>query len=139
MWCQRKVAGDVSTNLLGGANGVEVARRIAEAIHKLHRANLPTDKTHTMTDELRILRECFDKLSAQKPEWTGRLAKLIIGCEELGTSLPAPSVCGIHRDFYSSQVIVDADRLWLIDFDCFCLGDPGLDLGNFIGHVTVVG
>jgi thiamine kinase-like enzyme len=27
-------------------------------------------------------------------------------------------------------------RLWLIDFDCFCSGDPGLDVGNFIGHVT---
>ena len=27
-------------------------------------------------------------------------------------------------------------RLWLIDFDLYCLGDPGLDAGNFIGHVT---
>ena len=26
--------------------------------------------------------------------------------------------------------------LWLIDFDLYCLGDPGLDAGNFIGHVT---
>ena len=136
MWCQRKVAGHVSTDLLTGGNGVGVARRIADAIHKLHRANLPTDKTHTMADELRILRECFNKLSAQKPEWIGRLAKLRVGCEEHGLSLPARPVCGIHRDFYSSQVIVDGSRLWLIDFDCFCLGDPGLDIGNFIGHVT---
>jgi thiamine kinase-like enzyme len=89
-----------------------------------------------MADELRILRECFARMSAQMPKWTGRLAKAMVGCEQLGSSLATPKACGIHRDFYSSQVIVDGARLWLIDFDCFCAGDPGLDVGNFIGHVT---
>lgn len=136
MWCQRKVAGEVATKLLTGASGVAVARRIATAIHKLHRANLPTEKTHTMADELRILRECFAKMAAQHPRSSARLIKLMADCETLGATLNAPHCCGIHRDFYSSQVIVEGDRLWLIDFDCFCLGDPGLDVGNFIGHVT---
>ena len=27
-------------------------------------------------------------------------------------------------------------RIYLIDFDLYCLGDPGLDVGNFIGHMT---
>lgn len=43
--------------------------------------------------------------------------------------------CGIHRDFYADQVIVDGDRLFLIDFDLYCMGDPALDVGNFLGHV----
>lgn len=151
MWCQRKVAGEVATRLLAGPEGVTAARRIAEAIHKLHRANLPADRAHGMADELRILHECFGKLAAAKPEWTGRIAKLQIGCARLGAQLPAPRVCGIHRDFYSAQVIIERategacrsgvnaalrGRLWLLDFDLFCLGDPGLDVGNFIGHVT---
>ena len=50
--------------------------------------------------------------------------------------MPAPKTCGIHRDFYPAQVIVDGGRLWLIDFDLYCQGDPGLDAGNFIGHVA---
>jgi hypothetical protein len=33
-------------------------------------------------------------------------------------------------------VIVDGGRLWLLDFDLYCQGDPGLDVGNFIGHIT---
>ncbi len=136
MWCQRKVTGEVATKLLAGESGVAIARRIAEAIHKLHRTNLPTDRVHTMADELRILRECFARMSEQMPKWTGRLAKLMVGCEKVGASLATPKARGIHRDFYSSQVIVDGARLWLIDFDCFCSGDPGLDVGNFIGHVT---
>ena len=29
-----------------------------------------------------------------------------------------------------------AYRLFLIDFDLHCEGDPGLDIGNFLGHIT---
>jgi aminoglycoside phosphotransferase (APT) family kinase protein len=109
---------------------------VAEAIHKLYRAGVPTEKSHSMEDELRILRECFAKVAAIRPAWTGRLAKLQIACEQLGASVGNPTTCGIHRDFYSAQVIVDNPRLWLIDFDLYCQGDPGLDVGNFIGHIT---
>jgi thiamine kinase-like enzyme len=31
---------------------------------------------------------------------------------------------------------VDGSRLWLIDFDLYCTGDPALDVGNFVGHLT---
>jgi hypothetical protein len=119
---------------------------VAAAIHKLHRAGVPTEKAHPMADELRILRTCFEKVLRLRPEWTERLGRLLAACEKLGCNLPPPVACGIHRDFYSSQVIVEgppADcfsaagaRLWLIDFDLYCLGDPGLDVGNFIGHIT---
>jgi thiamine kinase-like enzyme len=42
----------------------------------------------------------------------------------------------VHRDFYADQIIVSAKRVWLIDFDLYCNGDPGLDVGNFLGHLT---
>jgi hypothetical protein len=136
MWFQRKVSGVTAEKLLGGCDGVPLARRIAEAIHKLHSANVPAEKRHGMADELKILRECFAKVAALKPEWSRRLERLMVACERLGATVPEPAACGIHRDFYSSQVIVDGARLWLIDFDLYCLGDPGLDVGNFIGHIT---
>ena len=50
--------------------------------------------------------------------------------------MPEPRVCGIHRDFYPAQVVVQEARIYLIDFDLYCLGDPALDIGNFIGHMT---
>ena len=31
---------------------------------------------------------------------------------------------------------VDGNRLYLLDFDLYCMADPGLDIGNFIGHLT---
>ena len=33
-------------------------------------------------------------------------------------------------------MIVDGPHLHLIDFDLYCEGDPGLDIGNFLGHLT---
>jgi aminoglycoside phosphotransferase (APT) family kinase protein len=51
-------------------------------------------------------------------------------------AVPEPVECGIHRDFYADQVIVDGERLYLIDFDLYCVGDPALDIGNFLGHIT---
>jgi hypothetical protein len=135
MWFQRKVPGVTATALLSGAGGVALARQIAAAAHKLHGAQLTTERTHTMADELRILRECLAKVAALKPDGLRRLEKLMNAVEKLGASFAPAGLCGIHRDFYPAQVIVDGLHLCLIDFDLFCAGDPGLDLGNFIAHM----
>jgi hypothetical protein len=135
MWFQRKVPGATATDLLSGSAGAELGRRIATAAHKLHQASLPTERTHSMADELHILRECLAKVVALKPEWRDRLDRSMRAAEHLGAAVSQPRLCGIHRDFYPAQVIVDGPRLWLIDFDLFCQGDPGLDIGNFIGHM----
>jgi aminoglycoside phosphotransferase (APT) family kinase protein len=136
MWFQRKVPGQTATQLLAGPDGTRLAARVAEAIHKLHRANVPAERSHHMADELRILHECLVKVMEQKPDWRARLEKVLQASDALGASVPAPQECGIHRDFYPAQVVVDGERIYLIDFDLYCLGDPALDVGNFLGHMT---
>jgi len=135
MWFQRTVPGQTATRLLPGPDGVELGRRVAEAIHKLHRANLQTERRHGMAEELRILEECLTQLKVRTPEWSSRLERVLAACRHLGAGIREPTVCGIHRDFYPAQVIVNDSRLWLIDFDLYCVGDPALDPGNFIGHM----
>ena len=136
MWFQRKVPGSSAESLLRGRDGPAVARRIAEAIHKVHCAKVPTDKQHTIEDELNILRDCLSQVATLRPDWMLRLQRVLRGCERLSANTPSPIPCGIHRDFYSSQMIIDGARLWLLDFDLYCSGDRGLDIGNFIGHIT---
>ena len=89
-----------------------------------------------MTDELRILHECLPRVGDAHPRLQRRLARLLTACDRRGASVAEPRSCGIHRDFYPAQVLLDGARLWLIDFDLYCKGDPALDVGNFIGHVT---
>ena len=137
MWLQRSVEGPTLTNLLAGPDGVSLARRTAEAAHKLHRAGIASIHRHTIADELHILDRCFAGVAVAIPEFASRLVRLADACHRVGATLPAPAWCGSHRDFYSDQVVVDRNgRLFLVDFDMYCEADPGLDIGNFLGHVT---
>jgi len=136
VWLQRKIAGELATNVLLGPQGLQLARRTAEALCKLHRAGVPTERVHTMADELRILHEHLPCVSRLRPEWRHRIERLLEACVRLGASVPTPTACGIHRDFYPAQLMVRKGRLFLLDFDLYCQGDPALDAGNFIGHLT---
>jgi len=135
MWLQRKIPGISTTQLLLQSGGIEVARRVAEAIHKLHQANTHTNRVHTMADELQILRDYLSRVAAVMPQWTRRIDNLLVACERLGASVSEPEPTGIHRDFYPDQVLVDGPAVYLLDLDLYCKGDPALDIGNFIGHI----
>jgi hypothetical protein len=135
MWLQRKVQGQVATDLLAAPGGEDLVRRIAEAAHKVHRAGVLAKRRHTMNDELRILHERLPSVARSEPRWAGRIQRLLDACDRLGAGTLEPEPCGIHRDFYADQVIVAGPRLCLIDFDLYCEGDPALDIGNFLGHI----
>lgn len=136
MWLQRKVAGNESWECLASPGGIEYARRIAAAAHKLHQVSPSTERSHNMADELRILHERLPAVVEQFGQWRERIQRVLHACNRLGASLADPQPCGIHRDFYQDQVIVHGERLFLIDFDLYCNGDPALDIGNFIAHIT---
>src|SRR6266566_964648 len=154
MWLQMKMPGMPATELFSKPGGIELARRVAEAAHKLHQAGVATERRHTLTDELRILKENLALVGRSRPQWAARLQQLFAACEQLAASMPQSQPCGIHRDFYPAQVMVltpsppspspsdgegaggEAIRICLVDFDLYCLGDPALDIGNFIGHMS---
>src|SRR5262245_14982798 len=98
LWLQRKVPGQLATDLLSGQGGAMLARRIAEAAHKLHQAGLATPRRHTMADELRILHRCLQSVSQLESRWAPRLERLYDACERLAAATPLPIPCGIHRD-----------------------------------------
>jgi hypothetical protein len=106
MWLQRKVQGQVATDLLAEPGGEDLVRRIAEAAHKVHRAGVLAKRRHTMNDELRILHERLPSVARSEPQWAGRIERLLDACERLGAGTLKPEPCGIHRDFYADQVIV---------------------------------
>jgi hypothetical protein len=136
MWLQRWVPGQPATNVLSTQPGLP--EKIATLAHKLHTHSVPTNKTHTITDELQILGDCLRDFAQQQPQWQGKIQGFITQSERLGqvlASQPLP-ITTIHRDFYPDQILVDGDRLWLVDLDLYCQGDPAVDLGNFIAHMT---
>jgi hypothetical protein len=136
MWLQREVPGRPATEAIGDSGAERLAQRVSEAAHKLHTAGVPAERRHTAEDEVRILHQCLGRVAAADDRLARRIGRLLHACERAAGTLAGAPTCGIHRDFYSDQVLVDGERLTLVDFDLYCLGDPALDIGNYLGHVT---
>ena len=136
LWLQRKVPGQPASLLLAGAGAEELAGRIARSINEIHQAKVPASRRHSISDELRILRERLSIVEEMHPEWSKRVKQIYSACEKQSHLINDPQDSFIHRDFYPDHVLVDGQILYLLDFDLYCAGDPGLDMGNFIGHLT---
>jgi thiamine kinase-like enzyme len=134
MWLQRKIEGVTFTKRLT-TNQDFLNSKIAEIAHKLHTTNIPPRRSHSMNDELKILHDKIPLVWEKNPQWQKRLERILEECNHLGNSLIENQTCGIHRDFYPEQIIVNNQRLYLIDLDLYCQGNPALDIGNFIAHI----
>ncbi|MBL4829342.1 MAG: phosphotransferase [Aliivibrio sp.] len=135
MWLQRKVEGEVVFGLLCGDSGASVAARVAQAIYKLHSTEIVLKKKHLMGDELAILASNLKLVIENHPEWRCRLERILSLSSTLASKLPKGAHSVIHRDFYHDQLLMNQHRLYLLDLDLCCFGDPALDIGNFIAHI----
>jgi aminoglycoside phosphotransferase (APT) family kinase protein len=135
MWFQEKVAGQNAWQALDGRGGAAAAKLIAYALAKLHDARLPAERFHTVDDEIAILRDRLPLAARQLPEQASRILQVLDACERIAAEHVAGDPCPVHRDFYPDQVLVDGNRIFLVDFDLCCHGDAAVDIGNFRGHL----
>jgi aminoglycoside phosphotransferase (APT) family kinase protein len=139
MWLQDKLRGQPLTNVLQTREAPLLMTEVAETLAGLHSLPPVTRRQHTIDNELTILCDCLARVAKQEPLWSGRLEKVSRACEAVAAALPHYQPRGIHRDFYADQVLVDGSEVYLLDFDLYTLGDPALDVGNFLGHLTEIG
>jgi hypothetical protein len=136
MWLQEYLAGVPLTDVLTTPHAPSLVREVARQLYRLHGLPPLTSRRHSPEDELNILDDRLKRVAEQHPAWSTRLHKLFQTCEHLALGLPVANAKGIHRDFYADQVLVADARLYLLDFDVYALGDPALDVGNFLAHLT---
>jgi hypothetical protein len=135
MWLQETVSG-VSLSDMLTTKAPSLMDWTAKELYKLHQLSSATSKCHTLHDELNILSERLQRVAWIKPAWSARLERVLKACKELALSLLELPPKAIHRDFYADQVLVSGEKVYLLDFDLYALGDPALDVGNFLGHMT---
>ncbi|HVT44370.1 MAG TPA: aminoglycoside phosphotransferase family protein [Thermoanaerobaculia bacterium] len=136
LWLQRKVDGRDATAALPGDDWETLAERIALTAKKLHDSRVQSVNRHTTADEMRILRDRLREVAIRNPQSGHRLERLLAACEDVASRLPARTDALIHRDFYADHILFDGDRTFLIDLDLAAQGDPALDIGNFVAHLT---
>ncbi|AHY47984.1 Phosphotransferase enzyme family [Rubrobacter radiotolerans] len=141
MWLQERLPGKPVTAGLPGPDGPRLCAASAELLRALHDSDVePLRAPHTLRDEVRILRERLPLVSRARPELERRVQRILHASEglarEMELSRGEARTTGIHRDFYPDQVLQRGGRMFLLDLDLFCRGDPALDAGNFLAHVT---
>ena len=138
-------------NELVARTGIDMAvRRAAAGLAKLHNMTIATPphngdepfsmRTYLLDDERQSLARFREQLTQIRPGDVARIDNLYAILRNWADRLPpmnAPSP--VHRDFYYSQVLIDGRRLTLIDFDLFALGDPAIDVANFVAHLHFLG
>ncbi len=136
MWFSRQCPGVAASTLIGTSKGAAIAARIADVARKIHLASIVPARRHSSDDELQILRARLEDVARAHPRLARRLNALLTSLENLRPRLEGTSVRGIHRDFYPDQLLVNGARTYVLDLDLFSEGDPALDIGNAMAHVT---
>ncbi len=139
MWFQRKVVGVTAAKVITGQERITIAKRIAETAHKLHSSGIRPSRKHLISDELGVLKDRLERVIKMFPHWKKRIDRVLDKCIRIASSIQDTLSCGIHRDFYPDQLIVDGEKIFLLDLDLYCAGDPALDIGNFLGHLIETG
>jgi aminoglycoside phosphotransferase (APT) family kinase protein len=138
--------------LMAGRGFHQGLRWAGRALAQLH--GLPADSGPAKTTD-RHLAELMTPppadLAARLPALAPRLRAVIGDVGRLCDGSPAPlawpspqgqglqatpsPVAPIHRDFHLRQLFFGGRRVWLIDWDQYALGDPALDVGNFLVYL----
>lgn len=143
MLVQERVTG-ATLNALVTAPGLRARIvRSAEGLAKLHNTCWTIGEplsSYLLVDELANLVHFTHELAQMRPQSAAAVSEVAEALRTWAQRLPAlDAPTPIHRDFYYSQVLFDGPRLVLIDFDLFALGDPVIDVANFIAHLHFLG
>ena len=138
MWLQRRVDGKSAFELLPNIDDNHVLGLVAKAIHKLHSAAVDqTLNPHSVCDELKILSDRLALVAQSHPRLQTRLSRVFHACARSSECLVSTRNSLIHRDFYGDQLLITENgHVYLLDLDTCSIGDPALDVGNFVGHMT---
>lgn len=110
-----------------------VLRRVAAALAALHRSDLQPARVWSIGEEIvkvgrarEALRRFYPELQPRVDAVLGKLCSAAPG--EAERRVP------VHGDFHCNQVLVEADRVAVIDFDLFGRGDPLHDVARFLSR-----
>lgn len=78
--------------------------------------------------------ENTEQLSHLVPSLTRRANDMALRLSRLMRS-PLNRMCNVHGDFNPSNLLLSNGAVVVIDFDATTLGNPAIDLGNFIGYL----
>jgi aminoglycoside phosphotransferase (APT) family kinase protein len=69
------------------------------------------------------------------PRLAQEVEALLQQIAQLGARFTKVAYSFVHGDFNLDQLLIDKGRIGVVDFDSTCVGDPAIDVGNFMGNL----
>jgi hypothetical protein len=109
----------------------------AQALARLHTSTVRPNESapRTGAKEAKRAQQRAALISERNPEQAGEVQRL---AGELAARLAALQPDGYypaHGGFKASQLLFHSHRVFVVDFDGFCLADPALDVGYFLAYL----
>jgi tRNA A-37 threonylcarbamoyl transferase component Bud32 len=113
--------------------GTESVSKVGAALAELHAQ--PGEKLLPLSQERYLAK--LDELASTLVVLCPEISDLARSqAERIATHLAeSQSRRAIHGDLYDKQILLDGDRVEILDMDQAALGDPRLDLGQFLAHL----
>ena len=121
------------------APDTRVVENIAEGLSVFHGSPYNPSRTHFWEDEIRIMTQWTSQAVQLFPVIADDASRLLEQIIQKGNAIKDRVKAPVHRDFYDKQIMVFGDKVTFIDFDSLVLGDPAIDVGNFIAHLKLRG
>ena len=114
----------------------EITRLAAATLVSLHRLQGESPDVQSLQTQVEKLRPQVALLHLLAPLLAQQVEALLQQIEQLGAGFSAVAPCLVHGDFSPGQLLLmEKGQIGVIDFDSACLGDPALDVGNFMAKL----
>lgn len=108
-------------------------RSAAAALRAFHDGVLDGQPTRTLHTELADLADRIQPMRSVAPRFAARMDGLLSRLAGLvSITTRTEEACAIHGEYKPNQLLLDGDRIAIVDLDRACNGDPACDVGNFM-------
>jgi Ser/Thr protein kinase RdoA (MazF antagonist) len=150
----RALPGRSLTDLLPTAQAEHACHLAGTALARLHALPVPDHEqgrgaeqeltVHGPAQELAVIERWHRQVAQHVPGWqtAGLMSGPLSGplsVPQLPSLPPLSRRTLLHRDLHDGQLLVDGDRIGMIDCDLLAVGDPALDLANLLVHLELRG
>ena len=104
------------------------------ALAKLHATPLSIASRYGPEHELSMLDNWVSLIVLINPDLGAELHAALQRIVKQMAALPAFAPRLLHRDYYYKQLLHDGEHTYMIDFDTLCIGDPAIDIANYLAH-----
>ena len=126
------VPGTALSRIIGrGKGSVDAVKSAARAVAEFHQLDVIAPQRSLAEDMIR-LRDAHEYLASARPDLADEVQSMIravaLGLESAPSSL-------IHGDLKPDHILIDGDRVALLDFDLFGAADPVADVAHLLAFL----